>query len=339
VRTFAISPRNHDPETAWRDIHTTVRLADRFGFTGILAHTGNDTMVDPWLVGQHALDVSPRLRPLVAVNPMYHHPFAVAQLAASLSYRYQRGVFLNLVAGTSTPDRLALGDQTEHDRRYHRLREFGQAVLGLLGTTAPLTVDGEFYQLRAARLRWPGPAEFKPIPFIAGESPMAQECARELGAVRITMFGAQTPKPSTGLGEYAGLLVRATDEEAWQAAQDRYPADPDLLAAGESALRYTDAVWRRQAFTDAARTDLDAPPWFWTEPMRSLRLDCPLLVGGVDTLAGVLAEHLGSGVEDFIFDLAAAEEDFSWASEALRRAREIAGLPQADDSPATHVEH
>lgn len=331
MRTFAISPRSHDPATAWRDIDATVRLADRFGFTGILAHTGNDTLMDPWLVGQHALDVSPRLRPLVAVNPMYHHPFAVAQLAASLSYRYERGIFLNLVAGTSTPDRLALGDRTEHDRRYHRLREFGEAVLALLGTAAPVTLDGEFYQLRAARLGRPGPAELKPVPFIAGESPMARQCARDLGAVRITMFGAQTPKPSSGLGEYAGLLVRATDEEAWQAARERYPSDEDLLAAGESALRYTDAVWRQRAFSDAARPDPDMPAWFWTEPMRSLRLDCPLLVGGVDTLAGVLAEHLGSGVEDFILDLAPAEEDFSWAAEALRRARKLAGFPTTAD--------
>jgi alkanesulfonate monooxygenase len=325
MRIFVISPREHDPERAWTAIDTTIRLADKYGFTGVLAHTGNDTLMDPWLVGQHALDVSPRLQPLVAVNPIYHHPFAVAQLVSSLSYRYQRRIFVNLVTGTSGPDRTALGDRTAHDRRYSRLLEYGQIVLGLLGTDAPVSLDGEFYQIRGARLALPGPPELRPVPFFAGHSPMAHECAAALGAVRIRMFGPDEPKPADNVGEYAGLLVRQTDDEAWQVARARYPADPDLLAAGESALRYTDATWRHEPFREATRPGPAAPPWYWTEPMRSLRLDCPLLVGGVQRLADVLAGHLEAGVRDLIVDLAAEEQDFAWAAEALGRAAQALG--------------
>jgi alkanesulfonate monooxygenase len=315
MRTFAISPREHDPGHAWAAIDTTIRLADRYGFTGVLAHTGNDTLMDPWLTGQHALEVSPRLHPLVAVNPIYHHPFAVAQLVSSLTYRYQRRIYLNLVAGTSGPDRAALGDRTEHDQRYRRLLEYGQIVLGLLGTDAPVSLAGEFYQVRGARLALPGPPELRPVPFIAGHSPMAQECAAALGAVRIRMFSPDEPKPGSSMGEYAGLLVRRTDEEAWQVARARYPDDPDRAAAGEAALRYTDAAWRHESFQQQP----SAPPWYWTGPLRSMRLDCPLLVGGVDTLAGVLAAHRREGMDNLIVDLAAAEEDFAWAAEALDR--------------------
>jgi alkanesulfonate monooxygenase len=319
MRLFAISPRSRDPELAWRAIDTTIRLADSYGFTGVLAHTGNDTLMDPWLVGQHALDVSPRLQPLVAVNPIYHHPFAAAQLAASLTYRYQRRIFLNLVIGTSGPDRTALGDTAEHDQRYRRLREYGQIMLGLLGTSAPVSLDGEFYQLRGARLALPGPPDLRPVPFIAGHSPMARECAAALGAVRIVMFGADAPAPADDdLGEYAGLLVRQTDTQAWQAARARYPADPDLEAAGAAALRYTDAAWRHESFRSAAGQP-SGPPWYWTEPMRSLRADCPLLVGGVDTVADVLGAHRRAGVGAFIFDLAAQDEDFAWAARAIER--------------------
>ncbi len=323
MRVFAISPRNHDPQRAWTDIDTTIRLADRYGFTGILAHTGNDTLMDPWLVGQHALDASEHLAPLVAVNPVYHHPFAVAQLVSSLTYRYGRRLYLNLVTGTATPDRVALGDETPHDRRYARLREYGLAVLGLLGTAAPYTADGEFYRLRGARVRLPGPPELRPEPFVAGASPAAQECAEALGAVRIGMIGPDRPEPAKRLGGYAGLLVRDSDAEAWRVARTRYPDDPDLESAGTAALRYTDAVWRHAAFADAGR-DPAGPPWHWTGPMRSLRMDCPLLVGGVATIGEVLAAHLRAGRTDLIVDLAADEEDFAWAARALAHADRLA---------------
>lgn len=332
---FAISPRSSVPSTAWREIDATIRLADRYEFTGILAHTGNDTLVDPWLVGQHALAVSERLRPLIAVNPVYHHPFAVAQSASSLTYRYGRGIFLNLVAGTSTPDRIALGDEVEHDLRYARLLEFGRIVLGLLGTEAPLNFQGAYYRLRGARLRLPGPPSLRPVLFIAGQSDAARKCAAELGAVRVGMAAAAVPPDAARLGGYAGLIVRETDEEAWQEALRRFPADPDLESAGASALRYTDAVWRHQAFADA-----DGSPhrsWLWHEPMRTLRADCPYLVGGVDTLAPLFAAYQASGCAAFILDLAPWEDDYAWAARLLERAVGSAGLdaPPADRNRPT----
>ncbi|MFY1632245.1 LLM class flavin-dependent oxidoreductase [Solwaraspora sp. WMMB335] len=332
--TFAISPRNHDPSRAWDEIDTTVRLADRYGFTGVLAHTGNDTLVDPWLVGQHALAVSDRLVPLVAVNPVYHHPFAVAQLASSLSYRYRRPLFLNFVAGTSTPDRLALGDDTDHDRRYVRLREYADLVLRLVGDPAPVTADGEFYRLRGARLRLPAGDGLRPVPFVAGHSPAARETARALDAVHVGMFPTDLRTPDQ-TGVYAGLIVRADDEQAWRVARERYPHDPDLERAAVAALRYTDAVWRREAVRPSAAGRPEVGH-LWTAPMRSLRADCPYLVGGVETLAPVLAAVLAGGVRAVVVDLAPTEADFRWARELLRRATDLVAVTAAADLPPPH---
>lgn len=318
VRVFAISPRDHDPATAWTAVETTIHLADRYGFTGVLAHVGNDTLVEPWTVAHHALATSTALRPLIAVNPVYQHPFATAQLAASLTYRYQRPLLLNLVAGTSVPDRLALGDTTEHDDRYARLCEYAEIVFALLEGGTPVTRQGRFYQVRGARLRLPPAAELRPQAFVAGESAAAQECARALGADQIGMFRPrpQSVSPGGRTGRYAGMIARETDDQAWRAALRRYPVAPELEAAGAAALRYTDATWRHRAFGEAAAADA-TPSWFWSAPMRSLRADCPFLVGGVDTLAAVLAAEMTTGVDTFILDLAAAEEDFRWAAQVL----------------------
>jgi len=37
--------------------------------------------------------------PLVAVQPVYMHPYSVAKMVSTLAFLHQRRVFLNMVAG------------------------------------------------------------------------------------------------------------------------------------------------------------------------------------------------------------------------------------------------
>jgi alkanesulfonate monooxygenase len=53
----------------------------------------------PWLVAQVVLQNSCTLCPLVPVQPIYMHPYAVAKMAASYAHFYGRKIFLNMVAG------------------------------------------------------------------------------------------------------------------------------------------------------------------------------------------------------------------------------------------------
>src|SRR2546426_11956881 len=67
---------------------------------------------------------TPRLCPLVAVQPIYMHPYAVAKLVASFGHLYGRRIYLNMVAGGFKNDLVALNDTTPHDQRYDRLIEY-----------------------------------------------------------------------------------------------------------------------------------------------------------------------------------------------------------------------
>ncbi|MEX2578403.1 MAG: hypothetical protein WD342_05030 [Verrucomicrobiales bacterium] len=49
IRTFAISPRTLEPDRYWKHIDEVGKWCGRYGFTGPLLFTGNDTCAEPWV--------------------------------------------------------------------------------------------------------------------------------------------------------------------------------------------------------------------------------------------------------------------------------------------------
>jgi alkanesulfonate monooxygenase len=83
-----------------------------------------------------------RLCPLVAVQPTYMHPYAVAKMIASFGFLYGRRLYLNMVAGGFKNELNALNDPTPHDERYARLIEYTSIVMALLASRQPSPVAG-----------------------------------------------------------------------------------------------------------------------------------------------------------------------------------------------------
>src|SRR5712692_10431033 len=100
-----------DRETYWQRVADVARWSERAGCKGILGYSDN-RLVDPWLVSQIILHSTTRLCPLVAVQPIYMHPYAVAKMVASLGLLYGRRIYLNMVAGGFKNDLNALHDAT-----------------------------------------------------------------------------------------------------------------------------------------------------------------------------------------------------------------------------------
>lgn len=119
IRIFSTCPQSRavEPTDYLRQVVDVARWSDELGCEGSLIYT-NNSLVDPWLVAQTVLQNTERLCSLVAVQPVLMHPYSVAKMVASFSYLYGRRICLNMVAGGFVRDLLALGDDTEHDRRY-----------------------------------------------------------------------------------------------------------------------------------------------------------------------------------------------------------------------------
>src|SRR5690606_7275369 len=116
IRTFSTCAPSNKIERAdyLEHVIRVAQWSEAAGCEGILVYTDNG-LVDPWLVSQIIVQSTDRLCPLVAIQPVYMHPYSVAKMIATIGHLYGRRTWINLVAGGFKNDLTALGDETPHD--------------------------------------------------------------------------------------------------------------------------------------------------------------------------------------------------------------------------------
>lgn len=285
----------------------------------MLIYTDN-SLVDPWVVAQLVIEHTTSLRPLVAVQPVYRHPYTVAKTIATLGHLAERAVDLNLVAGGFVNDLRELADATPHDRRYDRLREYAGIVMRLLdGET--VTVDGEFYRIDRVRLRPALPRALAPRILVSGSSAAGRAAAQALDAVAIAYpvpaaEGETIPTyDGVATGIRVGLVARASEADAWRVARLRFPEDRAGQLAHQLAGRTSDSHWHQRL---AEAGDARAP--YWLSPFRNYKTFCPYLVGSHARVGQELARYLAAGYRTFVLDVPAEEDDLHHAGLAFEHA-------------------
>jgi len=88
------------PGDCIRPLKEMARASEEAGCEGILVFTDN-AQLDPWLVSQIIIEATERISPLVAIQPVYMHPYSVAKMITSLAFLHGRRLYLNMVAGDS----------------------------------------------------------------------------------------------------------------------------------------------------------------------------------------------------------------------------------------------
>lgn len=316
IRNFAITSRTLDRDKYWNHLDTISRLCSENGFTGPLLLTGNDTYVEPWIAAQSAIDRY-GVSPLVAINPIFAHPFTVAKMISSLAYIYEKQVFLNMVNGTSLSQHAALCDPLDHDEKYDRLQEFIQVVQKLTrGSSAPATFHGDHYSIEDLSLQPPIPEHLLPEYFIAGHSDAAQKVKEETGSVGMHMLNSKLEDIPEGVrGIHFGLITRETEDDAWDAAEARYPEDERGRYVLEKSMKNTDSVWKKR-LKYAADTEDKCANGYWLAPFRSFQADCPYFVGGHERVKNLIVNLVRKGIEHIILEVPETEEDFAEVAKA-----------------------
>src|SRR6266849_336778 len=184
------------PKTCIRQLEEIARWSEDAGCEGILVFTDN-AQLDPWLVSQIIIEATDRLCPLVAIQPVYMHPYSVAKMITSLAFLYGRRLYLNMVAGGFKNDLAALNDLTPHDDRYVRLTEYTTIIRNLLQSADPVSFEGRYYKVTNLKLTPPLPANLMPGLLVSGSSEAGMQAARQLGATAV-----EYPKPPV---EYAAV--------------------------------------------------------------------------------------------------------------------------------------
>ena len=329
VRVFSTSPQSSAVERRLylQSVIDVGRWSEEAGCAGILVYTDN-SLVDPWLVAQIIIENTKKLCPLVAVQPAYMHPYAVAKLVSSLGHLYDRKVYLNMVAGGFTNDLAALNDSTPHDKRYARVVEYATIIQELLRSPAPVSYHGEFYVVEKLRMNPPLAPELMPGVFVSGSSEAGLTAAVALGAVAVkypqpAAQESDTRQAGMKSGMRIGIIARESEEQALAIAEARFPADRKGQLTHQLAMRTSDSAWHRQLSQMATETKTDnGPYWLW--PFENYRTFCPYLVGSYGTVASELAKYIGRGFFTFILDIPPTREELEHINAVFSRARQMA---------------
>lgn len=251
------------------------------------------------------------LCPLVAVQPIYMHPYSVAKTLASIAALSQRRLYLNMVAGGFKNDLAALNDTTPHDSRYDRLAEYTLIVRQLLESDRPVTFRGDFYQVENLRMMPPVRRDLAPGILISGSSEAGVAAARRIGATAIKYPKPADEEPATAApdlqtGIRVGVIARPTAAEAWNVAHARFPEDRKGQITRQLATKVSDSVWHQQL---SDRDDREKDSLYWLVPFNNYHTMCPYLVGSYDEVAGEMARHFANGSRTVILDVPPSLEE------------------------------
>jgi alkanesulfonate monooxygenase len=320
IDIFTISPRTLEPALYWRNIRNVINWSEKYNCTGILIFTGNDTFIDPWLVAHTVLMETKYLSPLVAVNPVYMHPFTAAKMISSFAYLYGRKVFLNMVTGTALNYLEGLDDKLSHGERYERLQEYILIIKSLISSEGLTTVEGKFFRVSNLQLLPKVPAALFPEFVLAGQSDAARKVCRAVQAIGMQMLPADVNSILNDVkGVHFGIVARDSEARAWEAARKMFPEDKEGQQILELSMMNTDSVWK-QRMNAAAALESPGVQGYWLEPFRNFEADCPYFVGDYAQVSNLIAHLIRNGISVLILDIPAQEEEFYHIDIAFKKA-------------------
>ena len=168
--------------------------ADTLGFDGVLIPTGR-SCEDPFVVASSLINVTQKLKFLVALRPGLLQPSLAARIASTLD-RFSNGrVAFNLVAGGDKDELEGDGLFQDSDERYEAAAEFIDLWKDILKASYEKEVvnfDGKHYKTVNSKLLYPPVQRPHPPLFFGGSSQKAHELAAQKVDLYITW--GETPQ-------------------------------------------------------------------------------------------------------------------------------------------------
>jgi alkanesulfonate monooxygenase len=328
LKIFATCPQSSDHTSAdyFKRIVEVARWSEANGCEGILIYTDN-RICDPWLISQIVIENTDRLSPLVAVQPVYLHPYSVSRMVTSLGFLYNRRIYMNMVAGGFVNDLTSLNDTTPHDRRYQRLIEYTTIVKQLCASATGVSFEGEFYKIDNARLGPTLSPDLQPEFLVSGSSEAGLSAAKAIGAIAV-----KYPRPpseeetartdDSKAGIRVGIIARRTEDEAWRVATDRFPETRKGQITHSLAMKTSDSKWHEQLSELAQHPE--SP--YWLGPFQNYNTFCPYLVGSYERVAQEVSRYLDLGFRTFILDIPPNAEELKSIGKVFHIAREQVAL-------------
>jgi len=307
------------------------RSAEQLGFEGALTPTGA-WCEDAWLATAMLVEVTERLKFLVAFRPGLISPTLSAQMAATFQRHSGGRLLLNVVTGGEATEQRAYGDFLSKDQRYERCGEFLDIVTRLWrGST--VTVSGTHLRVEGARLsRLPDPV---PPLYFGGSSSAAGPVAARYSDVYLT-WGEPPAAVDEKLRWIDGLargvgrpvrygirlhvIARDTADEAWRQARRLIEGiDEAAIQSVQEGLAHSESEGQRRMLSlHGGRMDrLEVSPNLWAG-IGLLRGGAgTALVGSHTKVADRIEEYASLGISEFILSGYPHLEEAYWVGEGV----------------------
>ncbi len=273
------------------------------------------------------IDVTRRLKFLVALRPGLVQPAQSARMAATFDRLSGGRLLVNLVTG-GDPDELE-GDGLflPHGERYALSREFLTIWRELLARShrgESFDFDGTQLRVKGSKLLYPPVSRPYPPVFFGGSSPEAHELAAEqvdtyltwgeppaAVAEKVADIRARAARQGRELefGIRLHVIVRETEDEAWRAAADLVShLDEATVSAAQKKFAQMDSVGQRRMaalhqgrFNRAnVREGLEVAPNLWAGVGLVRGGAGTALVGNPEQVAERIKEYAALGSNYFI---------------------------------------
>ena len=294
---------------------------DNLGYEGVLIPTGR-SCEDPWITAASLIDSTKNLKFLVALRPGVTTPALAARMAATFDRLSNGRVLLNLVTGGDEQELKGDGVYEDHATRYKTAAEYTtiwREILKRSHTGESFTFNGERLQVEDAKLLYPPIQQPYPPLWFGGSSEDAIELAAEQvdtyltwgeppasvkEKIAVVKARADAKGRQLNYGIRLHVIVRETNEQAWQAAEELLQyVDDATIAAAQAKFKTMDSVGQRRMaeLHNGDRSKLEVSPNLWAGVGLVRGGAGTALVGDPQTVADRIQEYADLGISTFIF--------------------------------------
>ncbi len=298
--------------------------ADTLGYEGVLIPTGR-SCEDPWVVASSLIGATKRLKFLVAVRPGLHQPALAARMAATFDRLSGGRLLVNLVTGGDRAELEGDGVFLDHAARYEQSAEFiriWREIIARSHEGQTFDYDGRHLQVKGAKLLFPPVQKPHPPVWFGGSSEAAHDLAAEQ-VERYLTWGetpdevakkiadvrarAQGKGRRVEVGIRLHVIVRETEQEAWQAADSLISrVDDATVIRAQAAFANMDSEGQRRMAAlhrggaNRSREALEISPNLWAGVGLVRGGAGTALVGSPEQVAARIEEYAALGIDAFI---------------------------------------
>jgi alkanesulfonate monooxygenase len=329
------------------------QAVDDLGYSGALLPTGR-SCEDAWVVASSLLAATRKMKFLVAVRPGIVSPTAAARMASTLDRFSDGRLLINVVTGGDPVELAGDGLHLQHDERYELTDEFLTIWRSLL-QGEQVSFKGDYLHVEGGRLLFPPFQKPYPPLYFGGSSDAAMKVAAEHVDVYLTWGEppAQVAEKikkvrklaaahgrSIRFGIRLHVIVRETDQEAWEAADQLIKhLDEETIRTAQKALANYDSEGQKRMLRlhNGNRSDLEISPNLWAGIGLVRGGAGTALVGDPQTVAARMKEYADLGIETFIFSGYPHLEEAYRVAELLFPHLPLESQPQSPISPTGEV--